>query len=98
MQRRDDGRASTIGFHVMDSPFATADRVVMIPAIQIDFAVLHVQMPTPSGIIRIEGQAFADVVRALCVRKGIVTARQIVEDQELRILREQADPHEVFLN
>lgn len=83
-QRRSDGRTSPLKFHVMDSPFAASDRVVLVPAIHTDFAVLHVQKATPSGIIRIEGQTFADVVQALCARTVIVTAEQIVEDQELR--------------
>lgn len=82
--RREDGRTSPLKFHVMDSPFAESDRVVLVPAIHTDFAVLHVQKATPSGIIRIEGQTFADVVQALCARTVIVTAEQIVDDQELR--------------
>lgn len=83
-QRRADPRTSPLKFHVMDSPFAQADRVVLVPAIHTDFAVLHVQKATPSGIIRIEGQTFADVVQALCAQTVIVTAEEIVGDEELR--------------
>ncbi len=83
-QRRLDPRTSPLKFHVMDSPFGTADRVVLVPAIRTDFAVLHVQKATPSGIIRIEGQTFADVVQALSAQTVIVTAEEIVDDVELR--------------
>jgi glutaconate CoA-transferase subunit A len=83
-QRRADPRTSALKFHVMDSPFAETDRVVLVPAIHTDFAVLHVQKATPSGIVRIEGQTFADVIQALCAHTVIVTAEEIVDDQELR--------------
>ena len=83
-QRRADPRTSPLKFHVMDSPFAEADRVVLVPAVHTEFAVLHVQKATPSGIIRIEGQTFADVVQALCAQTVIVTAEEIVDDEELR--------------
>jgi glutaconate CoA-transferase subunit A len=58
--------------------------VVLVPAIHTDFAVLHVQKATPSGIVRIEGQTFADVVQALCAKTVIVTAEEIVDDDALR--------------
>jgi glutaconate CoA-transferase subunit A len=83
-QRQADPRTSPLKYHIMDSPFSKADRVVLVPAIHTDFAVLHVQKATPNGIVRIEGQTFADVVQALCAKTVIVTAEEIVEDQQLR--------------
>jgi glutaconate CoA-transferase subunit A len=83
-QRRADPRTSPAKLHVMDSPFGAHDRVVLVPAIHTDFAVLHVQKATPSGIVRIEGQTFADVAQALCAKAVIVTAEEIVEDDDLR--------------
>ena len=68
----------------MESPFATHDRVVLVPAIHTEFAVLHVQKATANGTIRIEGQTFADVQQALCADTVIVTAEQIVEEDTLR--------------
>ena len=83
-QRAADPRTSPKKLHVMDSPFDPADRVVLVPAVRTDFAVLHVQKATPSGIVRIEGQTFADVVQALSARTVIVTAEAIVDDDALR--------------
>ena len=60
------------------------NRVVLVPAIHTDFAVLHVQKSTANGITRIEGQTFADVQQALCADTVIVTAEEIVEEEVLR--------------
>jgi glutaconate CoA-transferase subunit A len=83
-QRAADRRTSPQKLHVMASPFNPEDKVVLVPAIHTDFAVLHVQQATPNGTIRIEGQSFADVQQALCADAVIVTAEQIVEEAELR--------------
>ncbi len=83
-QRAADPRTSTRKLHVMESPFGGREKVVLVPAIRTDFAVLHVQKATPSGIIRIEGQTFADVVQALSAGTVIVTAEEIVDDDVLR--------------
>ncbi len=82
-QRAADGRSSPKKLHVMESPFSTNDRVVLVPAIHTEFAVLHVQKATPNGMIRIEGQLFADVQQALCADMVIVTAEEIVGEDSL---------------
>ena len=83
-QRQADPRTSPKKLHVMESPFNPLDRVVLVPAIHTDFAVLHVQKATPSGAIRIEGQTFGDVQQALCADTGIITAEEIVPEDLLR--------------
>ena len=83
-QRAADPRTSPRKLHVMDSPFDPAERVVLVPAIHTDFAVIHVQKATPNGIARIEGQTFADVQQALCADTVIVTAEEIVPEESLR--------------
>ncbi len=83
-QRAADPRTSPTKLHVMESPFDPNDRVVLVPAIHTDFAVIHVQKATPNGIVRIEGQTFADVQQALCADTVIVTAEEIVEESVLR--------------
>ena len=42
------------------------------------------QKAAQNGIVRIEGQPFADVQQALCAEIVIATAEEIVEEQELR--------------
>ena len=83
-QRTADPRTSPKKHHVMESPFGGGETVVLVPAIRTEFAVLHVQKATATGIIRIEGQTFADVVQALAAQTVIVTAEEIVEDAVLR--------------
>jgi len=83
-QRAADPRTSPRKLHVMASPFCAADCVVLVPAIHTEFAVLHAQKATEHGTVRIEGQTFADVQQALCADTVIVTAEEIVEEEELR--------------
>jgi len=83
-ERAADPRTSPKKLHVMESPFGPHDRVVLVPAIHTDFAVLHVQKATVNGTVRIEGQTFADVQQALCADTVIVTAEEIVEEEILR--------------
>ncbi len=82
--RAADPRTAAKKAHVMDSPFDPADRVVLVPAIHTEFAVLHVQKATATGMVRIEGQSYADIQQALCADMVIVTAEDIVEDDVLR--------------
>ena len=83
-QRLADPRTSRQKLHVMQSPFEPYGSVVLVPAIHTDFAVIHVQKATENGIVRIEGQTFADVQQVLCAETVIVTAEEIVPEQELR--------------
>lgn len=83
-QRRADARTSPKKLHVMDSPFHPEDRVVLVPAIRTEFAVLHVQKATAEGLVRIEGQSFADIQQALCAETVIITAEEIVAEETLR--------------
>ena len=83
-QRAADPRTSPLKSHVMQSPFDPRDRVVLVPAIHTEFAVLHVQKATANGIVRIEGQTFADVQQALCADTVIVTCEEIVDEDVLR--------------
>jgi glutaconate CoA-transferase subunit A len=83
-QRSADGRTSPQKLHVMQNPFTPVDRVVLVPAIHTEFATIHVQKAAPNGIVRIEGQTFADVQQALCADVVIVTAEEIVEEDLLR--------------
>jgi glutaconate CoA-transferase, subunit A len=84
-QRRQDARTSPKKAHVMRSPFDPSDRVVLVPAIHTEFAVIHVQKASISGTVRIEGQSFADVQQALAADVVIVTAEEIVDEQQLRL-------------
>jgi glutaconate CoA-transferase, subunit A len=83
-ERKADPRTAAKKTHVMTSPFDPRDRVVLVPAVRTDFAVLHVQKAAADGTVRIEGQTFADVQQALAADTVIVTAEEIVEAETLR--------------
>ncbi len=83
-QRAADPRTASKKLHVMESPFDPAEKVVLLPAIHTEFCVLHVQKAAENGLVRIEGQSFADVQQALCADTVIITAEEIVSEEELR--------------
>ncbi len=84
-QRSADPRTSSSKLAVIESPFQPGDKLVLLPAIHTEFCVLHVQKASTSGLVRIEGQSFADVQQALCAETVIVTAEEIVDEDQLRL-------------
>jgi len=71
---------------VMDNPFdnwADTARVVLVPAINPDITILHVQQADRRGTVRIQGLPFADVEQAKAARHLVVTCEQLVEDDAL---------------
>jgi len=83
-QRQADPRTSPKKLHVMTSPFNPQEKVVLVPAIHTDFAIIHVQKATADGTVRIMGQTYADVQQAFCADVVIVTAEEIVAEDDLR--------------
>jgi glutaconate CoA-transferase, subunit A len=83
-QRAADPRTSPTKLVSMQSPFNPQDCVILVPAIHTEFAVIHVQKASCNGIVRIEGQSFADVQQALCADTVIVTAEEILDEKALR--------------
>lgn len=72
---------------VMDNPFHgwdNAGKVVLVPAINPDVTIIHVQKADRRGNCRIQGLTFADVEQAKSARHLIVTCEQLVEADELR--------------
>ncbi len=84
--RQSDPKIAKKKLHIMSCPF-TGDKIVLVPAINVDICVLHAQQVTTKGTVRIYGQDFADVQQALCAGKVIVTCEEVVEPERLR-----ADP------
>jgi glutaconate CoA-transferase subunit A len=72
---------------VVDNPFGgwgEAPKLVLVPAINPDVTILHVQKAGPRGTARIEGLTFSDVEQAKSARHLIVTCEEIVETESLR--------------
>ncbi len=73
--------------HVVDNPFkgwADTEKVVLVPAVNPDVTIIHVQKADPQGTVRIEGLPFADVEQAKAARHVIVTCEELVEPDTLR--------------
>ncbi len=70
---------------VMNNPFSDEDeKVVLVPAINADVALIHAQYVGEKGTVRIEGLSLTDVEIAKCADKLIVTCEEIVPESYLR--------------
>ena len=70
---------------VMDDPFAEpgtkADRLVLVPAVNPDVTVVHVQKADKHGYAAMEGLTFSDAEQVKAARKVIVTCEEVVDSQ-----------------
>jgi glutaconate CoA-transferase subunit A len=65
------------GFQTIRNPYGSGE-VVVIPAIQPQVCLLHVQEADTEGDLRIEGAHYEDVLLAKASRRVIATAERIV--------------------
>jgi len=88
--RRENPKIADKKLVVMEDPFAedAKRKVLLVPAINPDVTVIHVQQADPQGSVRIQGLTFADVEQAKAARYVIVTCEEVVDSQVLR-----ADPN-----
>jgi glutaconate CoA-transferase subunit A len=71
-----------------DNPFSKeGERVVLLPALTPDVALVHAQYAGADGTVRIKGLTFLDLEQARAASRVIVTCEEIVPDSFLR-----ADP------
>lgn len=85
--RKDDPRVPDRKLVVMDNPFdgwCETERVVLVPAVNPDVTIIHVQAADRQGTARINGLPFADVEQAKAARHLIVTCETLVDDDLLR--------------
>jgi len=72
---------------VLDNPFgswAGASKVVLVPAINPDITIIHVQKADAMGTCSIQGLTFADIEQVKASKQVIVTCEKLVEKEELR--------------
>jgi glutaconate CoA-transferase subunit A len=85
--RAGDSRLPDKKIEVVANPFndwAGASKVVLVPAINPDVTIVHVQKADKYGTCRIEGLNFADIDQVKASQRVIVTCEEIVETDELR--------------
>lgn len=72
---------------VMDNPFGDwtgASKVVLVPAINPDITIIHVQKADAMGTCSIQGLAFADIEQVKASKNVIVTCEKLVNKEDLR--------------
>ena len=76
----------------MDNPFGhwlNTAKVVLVPAINTDVTIIHVQKADKQGTGRITGLSFADIEQAKSAKHLILTCEELAEADELRINPDQ---------
>ena len=71
----------------MDNPFGdwlNTAKVVLVPAINTDVTIIHVQKADKQGTGRIQGLSFADVEQAKSANRLILTCEELIDTEELR--------------
>jgi glutaconate CoA-transferase, subunit A len=70
---------------VTDNPFSDEeDKIVLLPALNPDVALIHVQYVGEDGTVRIKGLTFADIEQAKAADIVIVTCEEIVPTSFIR--------------
>ncbi len=69
--------------HEMNCPF-TGDKLLLVPALNPDVALIHVQRCDPHGNAQIDGLPFMDADIAMAANKVILTTECIVSNDQIR--------------
>ncbi len=69
---------------VIDNPWNRGERIVLLPALQPDVSIVHVQRADPLGNIRIEGFATHEPEMIRASRRVIVSCEELVSTDEIR--------------
>lgn len=90
--RKTDVRLPDKKLVVMDNPFGSwgdALKLVLVPAINCDVTILHVQKADREGTVRMEGLTFSDVEQAKSAKHVIVTCEELLEPDLLKSTPDQ---------
>jgi glutaconate CoA-transferase subunit A len=69
--------------HEMACPF-TGEKLVLVPALNPDVALIHVQRCDAYGNAQIDGLSFMDLDLAMAANRVILTAERIVSNEQIR--------------
>jgi glutaconate CoA-transferase subunit A len=67
----------------IDCPF-TGEKLVLVPALNPEFALIHVQRCDPYGNAQIDGLPFMDLDLAMAANRVILTTERIVSNDQIR--------------
>ncbi len=82
---RGQGKVPRKKLALIQNPFdGPGDRVILLPALTPDVAIVHAQYVGDDGTVRIKGLTFADLEQARAADQVIVTCEQIVPAEFIR--------------
>jgi glutaconate CoA-transferase subunit A len=79
----DVGKRVGASLKTMTCPF-TGEEVVLLPALNPDVALIHVQRCDPYGNAQLDGLQFMDIDMAMAANKVILTTERIVANEQIR--------------
>ena len=85
--RKEDARLPDQKLIELDNPFGDwcdTKKVVLVPAVNPDVTIIHVQKADYKGNCRIDGLTFADVEQAKAARVLIITCEELLDDDYLK--------------
>jgi glutaconate CoA-transferase subunit A len=85
--RQENSRLPDKKLVVVDNPFddwCDTKKVVLVPAINPDVTIIHVQKADFLGNCRIDGLPFADVEQAKAARTLVITCEELLDDDYLK--------------
>lgn len=85
--RKEDPKLPNKKHVVIDNPFDSwndISQIVLVPAINPDVTIIHVQQADKQGTLRIKGLTFADIEQAKAAQCLIVTCEELVDNDRLR--------------
>jgi len=76
-------------FVIQEDPFDPGSLLCLVPAPEIDVALIHAHTASPDGTFRIQGPLFQDLDIAIAAKRTLVTCEEIISDEEIRKRPEQ---------
>ncbi|MHA1576103.1 MAG: CoA transferase subunit A [Candidatus Thorarchaeota archaeon] len=73
---------------VIDDPFS-GDKICLVPSVQPDFSIVHVQRVDKNGNAQIDGIVGEDIEGSRCGKKLIVLAEELIDEAEIRFHPDQ---------
>jgi len=83
MMGSDVGKRVESEMKVMECPF-TGEEVALLPALNPDVALIHVQRCDPYGNAQLDGLQFMDIDMAMAANRVILTTERIVTNDQIR--------------
>ncbi|TFH10595.1 MAG: CoA transferase subunit A [Candidatus Thorarchaeota archaeon] len=82
---------------VIDCPF-TGDKICLVPSLQPDYSIVHVQRVDKLGNAQIDGIVGEDLEGSRCGKKLIVLAEELVDTAEIRTRPDQTKIPAMYVN